>query len=281
MKSMLERSGMQERAREVRLPDGTRVACLKKIEALVLDDHIDGYFRHGIRVREGDIVIDVGANIGLFGLRAMQRCRGQATVLSFEPIPVIFSALSENAERFGQGRWRAFPFGLSSRRRTARFVYYPGSPAMSTSYPEAYNNLLSKSVRGTWKSAPPHLWWMRLLPSPVSALVAKSLRANGEPMECELRTLSDVIAEYGVPRIDLLKVDAEGEELEVLRGVDPADWGKINQIVVEVHDVEGRLRAITELLREHGFRDQVIDKERAFDELPFFNVYATRTPAST
>jgi hypothetical protein len=36
------------------------------------------------------------------------------------------------------------------------------------------------------------------------------------------------------------------------------------------------LSDITELLRERGFREVVIDKERAFDALPFCNVYAMR-----
>ncbi len=270
---------MHTRTSEVRLHDGTRATCLKKIEALVLDSHIDGYFQHGIRVSQGDIVFDVGANIGLFGLRTLQRCQGQVSVFAFEPIPATFSALSANAQRFGADRWHAFPFGLSSRRRRASFVYYPASPAMATSYPEAYSNppeLFYKSVQGTAKNAPPALWWMRLLPSPVCALIAKSLRANGQRVECELRTISDVMAEHGVPRIDLLKIDAEGEELEVLRGIERADWPKIRQVVVEVHDVDGRLSDITALLREHGFRDVVIDKERAFDALPFCNVYALR-----
>jgi FkbM family methyltransferase len=270
---------MRTRTSEVRLHDGTPVTCLKKIEALVLDGHIDGYFQHGIRVGQGDIVFDVGANIGLFGLRTMQRCQGQVSVFAFEPIPAIFSALSANAQRFGNGRWQAFPFGLSSRRRNTSFVYYPASPAMSTSYPEVYGSnpgLLVRSVQGTAQNAPAALWWMRLFPKPVCALIAKSLRASGERVECELRTMSEVMAEHGVPRIDLLKIDAEGEELEVLRGIARADWPKIRQVVVEVHDVDGRLSDIVELLREHGFHEVVIDKERAFNALPFCNVYATR-----
>ncbi len=34
--------------------------------------------------------------------------------------------------------------------------------------------------------------------------------------------------------MDLLKVDVEGAELDVLRGVDPQDWARIRQVVVEV-----------------------------------------------
>jgi hypothetical protein len=37
-------------------------------------------------------------------------------------------------------------------------------------------------------------------------------------------------------RIDLLKVDVEGEELAVLQGLDTAGWQRVQQVVVEVHD---------------------------------------------
>jgi FkbM family methyltransferase len=270
---------MREQVREVNLHDGTRVACLNKIEALILDSHIDGYFQHGIRVREGDIVFDVGANIGLFGVRVLQRGQGKVRVYGFEPIPATFGVLSENAARFGAGRWQVFRFGLSSRRGSTSFVYYPGSPAMSTAHPEALADpdLLSQGVQGTAQNAPARLWWMRLLPSPVCKLIARRLRANSERVECELRTLSEVMAEQDVPRIDLLKIDAEGEELEILRGIADTDWRKVGQVVVEVQDVGGRVHAVTELLREHGFREPVVDKERGFEKLPFFNVYATRS----
>ena len=32
-------------------------------------------------------VFDVGANIGLFGLRMAQRCEGDIRLIAFEPIP--------------------------------------------------------------------------------------------------------------------------------------------------------------------------------------------------
>lgn len=31
-------------------------------------------------------------------------------------------------------------------------------------------------------------------------------------------------------------VQVEGEELEVLKGLDAADWGRVHQVALEVHD---------------------------------------------
>jgi hypothetical protein len=52
-----------------KLNDGLELYCLRKTEALVLDSHVDGYFQHGIQIKNGDVIFDVGANIGIFGLR--------------------------------------------------------------------------------------------------------------------------------------------------------------------------------------------------------------------
>jgi len=46
-------------------------------------------------VRDGDLVIDVGAYIGAFALHVKQICPG-ARVLCLEPMPSNFAALQEN-----------------------------------------------------------------------------------------------------------------------------------------------------------------------------------------
>jgi hypothetical protein len=58
--------------------------------------------------------------------------------------------------------------------------------------------------------------------------------------------------EAGLERIDLLKVDCEGAELEVLLGVEEADWPRIGSIVAEVHDLDGRLAAVRNLIEGPG-----------------------------
>jgi hypothetical protein len=79
-------------------------------------------------------------------------------------------------------------------------------------------------------------------------------RLQKQSFACELKTLSQVIAENRVERIDLLKVDVEKAELDVLRGIEAADWPKIRQVVVEVHDLADHLRSITDLLERQGFQ---------------------------
>ena len=55
--------------RTTNLSDGTKVYCLKAPEAKMLDHHVEGYFQHGISIKDNDVIFDVGANIGIFGIR--------------------------------------------------------------------------------------------------------------------------------------------------------------------------------------------------------------------
>lgn len=69
-----------------------------------------GYLRHGIVVRDGDVVLDVGANVGLFALYLDQVVMEEpdgVTVVAAEPAPRTFEALKYNFRRHGV-RFQAF-----------------------------------------------------------------------------------------------------------------------------------------------------------------------------
>jgi len=84
------------------------------------------------------------------------------------------------------------------------------------------------------------------------------------------------MVDNNIPRIDLLKVDCEGAELAVLKGIKPEHWPLIGKVVAEVHDVEGRLETVTALLKSHGFNNIHQEKEKGFEKTQLTNIFATR-----
>ncbi|MDP2311689.1 MAG: FkbM family methyltransferase [Pseudomonadota bacterium] len=268
--------------RTATLPDGTRVHCLVKAEALVLDHHVHGYLGHGVALHEGDIVFDVGANIGLFGIRAVQRHAG-LRVFAFEPVPAIYAVLQANAVSLGDGRLVALPCGLSREPGHIDIDYFPNSPALSTADVAFWDNnpdALREAVVGNVRNAPPELWYARLVPKFLAGAIAWNMRRGAQRVRCELRTVSQVMRDQGLDRIDLLKVDCEGAELDVLLGVDDAHWPHIGAVVAEVADVDGRLAAVRALLVRHGLDRIVIEREAGFEATPMVNVFATRSAPS-
>ena len=57
------------------------------------------YLQHGIEVRPGDVVLDIGANIGVAAAFFAVEC-GAGLVHSFEPIAPIFAYLEQNLRHF-------------------------------------------------------------------------------------------------------------------------------------------------------------------------------------
>lgn len=248
----------------------------------MLDHHVQGYLDHGVEVHDGDVVLDVGANIGIFGVRAVARHPG-VRVFAFEPIPEIFAVLEANARDFGNGRLVPIRCGVSDAPGTATFTYFPRSPALSTSKPEAWEEdpeEFSAAVAGTTREPPAHLWYLKLVPSFLSGVVARLLKGGAQQVTCELRTLSSVIDEHRLDRVDLLKVDCEGAEVAALRGLRDEHWALVSRVVVEVHDRDGALAEVLEMLARHGFTDVVQEKEDGFEETRLVNVYASRATAA-
>jgi hypothetical protein len=153
---------------------------------------------------------------------------------------------------------------------------------MSSVYPDsspAAVAALRDTVLRNADQWPGRVRWVRHLPGfllrPLLDFVIRRALVT-ESVECPLRTVSEVIREQQVPHIDLLKVDVEKAELDVLEGVEAGDWPRIRQVVVEVHDLDGRLARVTDLLRANGFGTIAVDQEAFFRGSEIFNVYARR-----
>jgi FkbM family methyltransferase len=69
-------------------------------------------------------------------------------------------------------------------------------------------------------------------------------------------TLPDVIADFNLTDIDLLKVDCEGGEYDIFESLPDHYFAGIHNIVFEFHSIEGygpRLTVVKERLRHHGY----------------------------
>lgn len=273
---------MSPKLRQVKLADGTPFWCLRPREIRVIQDSVADYFRHGISVGDGDIVFDVGANIGLFA-HAVRRLGARGlSIYSFEPIPDVYAALAANARDCPDAHWLALPYGLGRKRETVTFRYHFRASFFSTAFPDN-----SPAERQRWRETllldrsrlPWSIRWITRLPAFVrDPLLDVGIRKvlKGRKVSCELRTVSDVMREHLLPRIGLLKIDVEKGEADVLAGIADDDWPRIRQVVVEVHDLQDRrVAAVVALLRRHGF-DVAVDQEAILRATDIFNVYAVR-----
>jgi FkbH-like protein/FkbM family methyltransferase len=256
------------------LPNGLEIVHLNQYETDYLYKEIfedQCYLRHGIRLQDGATVVDVGANIGLFSLFVMSRCTN-ARIYACEPAPVVYDLLKANCDAYGS-RVQSLNVGVSDKKKTAAFTFYEKSSVFSGFYSDVAedreairavvrNMLNSESITGD------------SVEEYVSELTAD--RLDRSTYECQLTSLSDIIRENEIDKIDLLKIDAEKSELDIIKGIDDCDWLKIDQIVMEIHDpTREAIKRIENLLIEKGYRCAV-EQETLLEHAGLFNLYATR-----
>jgi FkbM family methyltransferase len=255
------------------LPNGLEVAYQSKAELLQFYEDIFEkrvYTRHGITLRDRDCVFDVGANIGMFTLFAALQVAG-ARIFAFEPAPPLFATLSANVAPYGE-RIALFNCGLARRAGSAELTFYPHSSGMSSFYPDegeekAALRTLIHNERAQGKAG------LAELIRHEDELIEQRFRR--EVWSCPLRTLSEVVRERSVSRIDLLKIDVEKSEGEVLAGLAEEDWAKVEQAVVEVHDLGDRLRELGDLFRARGFA-VTLEQDDLYRGSDRWNLYAVR-----
>jgi FkbM family methyltransferase len=219
------------------------------------------YLRHGIEVREDAVVLDVGANVGVAAAFFALLC-GARRVHSFEPVAPLCALLRENLADLPA--CVVHEQGLSSAPGRAAITYYPGAAAMSGLYadPARDRALVRKALANAGVPA---------------AEAEERMRDAFAPstLSCELRTLSSFLREEALARVDLLKIDVERAELDVLAGVEESDWPRIAQVVVDVHDDDGRLATLERTLAGHGFRTTA-EQEPAMRGTQVHLLYAVR-----
>ncbi|MEH2068925.1 MAG: amino acid adenylation domain-containing protein [Nostoc sp.] len=256
-----------------KLPNGMMIAHLNKNETEFVYKELweeQTYLKHGITINEGDCIFDVGANIGLFTLFVGQICK-DVSIYAFEPIPPVFDLLRTNAENYSLNV-KLFNLGLSSETKSDTFTYYPQVSVISGRFADAdqerevIKSFLLKQQNIVENEA-------EISSQAIDELLTERLQS--QQFTCQLRTISDVMREHGVEKIDLLKIDVEKSEQDVLSGIQQEDWQKIKQIVVEVHNINGRLEEITALLKKHGY-DLTIEQDALLEDTVLYNIYARR-----
>ncbi len=270
----LESAGQLKDLIQFELPNEMTIVCRNRNETEFMYEEIFAdktYLNFGIDMPEDACIFDVGANIGLFTLFA-SRLAPRAQVYSFEPIAPVFEILRRNSEIHGVNA-KLFECGLSNVSEQSTFTYYPNVSLMSGRFADAVAD--SETVKAFVLAHEIAQRHDNGLPSAgqLDELVAERLAS--ESFTCQLKTLSEVIREEEVKKIDLLKIDVEKGELEVLAGIEDADWPRIRQIVMEVHDLDGRVRQVTELLNGKGFTVNV-QQDAMLRQTNLYNLYASR-----
>lgn len=155
------------------------------------------YERYGCQIRPGDVVADIGANIGLFSHRA--ELKGASKVYSFEPMGTTYMALYLNSG----DRTKAFKNSIYSDQRIMKMVI-----------PEMKSN----TGGGIVKEKLDNMGRMSIIEENVVSLDINSLFNPSM-----------------IGKIDFMKMDIEGSELECLKSITDENLSSLRCLAIEFH----------------------------------------------
>ena len=196
-------------------------------------------------LHRGDVLYDVGANVGFFTVIGARLVGGVGSVVAFEPIAANAALVRRNADLNGFGTIDVIEKAVSDRSGTGELVIaaYSGGSALSTTTP----------------------------PPDATSVVA-----------VELITLDEFV-DAGHPAPTLVKIDVEGTEIEVLRGMVNVLRRDRPVVIVEIDDssqqgYDSKLVPSMEFIRSFGYDIEVLADSYAGDDWLVGHFVATPSP---
>lgn len=201
------------------------------------------YKRKGFELRPDDVIVDVGANMGMFVAWAVPQVP-HGRIIAIEPTGTI-ECLQMNAEQYGWDNVVALRLAAGHDGEQLELLEYPGF------------NIITHQVG--------------MKPSPVTHFLINTLffRYRQKPVTVTVpsKSLGTILDEQDVPCVNYLKIDCEGAEYDILDALTPDHWQRIERIVMEFHEYrpEQRYQKLVDQLKQQGFHVQV--------RKPFFDYY--------
>lgn len=202
---------------------------------------------------KGMVAIDIGAHIGLLASIMAKKVGNTGKVYSFEPTPGTFDLLKKTIEVNGL-KGIIFPFqrAVSDRKGTTTFYITDI---------EAHNsNSLSFNSRTI---------------------------GNEKGIKVEMISVDGFVVENSIKRVDLIKIDAEGAELAVLKGCKTTILTHQPKIILGLHpssikNFGDSLEEIWDIVTQWGyavyFNSEEITKDWFLNQNVLFDVFLMPKP---
>ena len=177
------------------------------------------------RPKKTDTVIDVGAHLGRYSLISSSHVGMKGKVISIEANPLVYEKLKNNIDLNKSTNITSLNYAVYSEKTRIK-LFFPNKELKNT----IYNTIVSE--RFNWEKF----------------------------MEVDADTLDNILSYAGikVDKVNWIKIDVEGAELEVLKGAhNILSKSKDIALLIEVHNVaEGRnlYENIIDLLKTYNFK---------------------------
>ncbi|MEM2292956.1 MAG: FkbM family methyltransferase [Candidatus Aenigmatarchaeota archaeon] len=179
------------------------------------------------QIKRGWVFIDVGAEYGYYAIKAGLNVGANGKVLAIEAHPEIYGLLKRNIELYKLSNVVSPVLKAVGITQGTAKLYETTSPG-STS-------IVSRSTLFNECNANKIRIWFNFIKD--FRNLFKILRKRFAPPKyvVPMDNLDNIFQTYGLKRIDLIKIDVEGAELDVLKGARAILMNYMPILMVEVH----------------------------------------------
>ncbi|MFH1968259.1 MAG: FkbM family methyltransferase [bacterium] len=181
-------------------------------------------------IEDNSVIIDIGANIGVFSLFASQS--KNIKVYAYEPMPENYDLLKENIA-LNKLENNIFPFNSAiGGQKEKRKLFLGDSPFPS---------------------------FLSISDSPFNAFHGNhDQEKNQKYTEIDCVPLKDIFDKNNIQKCDILKMDCEGAEFEILYNLPDEYFKRIKKIRMEYHnhisDKKNNIEYLVEFLDQKGYK---------------------------
>ena len=189
-----------------------------------------------LAIGSNDVVVDIGANTGVFTVFAASITR--KVVYAFEPFPSTFEVLKRNIDANKLKHVIACCSAVSDKVGSTNLLLNPN---------DSRQNLLME-----------HIFPDKIEKYQVSEnldYLKSDIEEIEKTVEVPTTTLQELMDSYQIEQIDFLKLDCEGAEEAILQSTPEAYLQRVQKIAMEFHDHLTRSNhdELQKLLEETGF----------------------------
>lgn len=203
--------------------------------------------------KENMVYFDIGGNNGIYSLYLNENNKN-IEVHVFEPINELYQNIvwNINQTKKDSNNFIINNFGLGEIKKEVEINYFKDIDGLST----IKNDIEDKKVvilNNNFKGIP--------LIENICKNIINNLKS--EKIKINIDTLNNYILEKKINRIDCMKINVEGYELEVLQGISNDNFKKIKKILIEVENYrKNYTKQILDILDNNNFSYKVTQSDK-------------------
>lgn len=192
------------------------------------------------RMPNSPTIVDIGANVGYFSFQILSK-KPLAKIFAFEPMPV-------NA------------------------TVFEGNVALNPSLNKQVQ-IFQKAVTGNFTGDIDIYFDNEKDNTVIASVINDFSYDNKVTTQVKSITLSSIISENNISKIDLLKLDCEGSEYPILYDSPETIFAVIDSMAIEVHHLDNEKRNVTYLTNFLITKGYKVEKYDTDNNCPYLKVY--------